>query len=399
METLADDRVEWQLARAEVATRQAHRAAAEQQAAIREVLAEARRHPEIYVVVHDEPTDAQLALAVDSAVADLAVRLSLSESVIAGLARQAEILHVRAPRLWAAFREGQVSAANARVTALTLETLPVDVDADARVDAQALEWAPLVPARFRERLRVFRERVHPESLSERHERARQSRGVWREHDHDGMSWFGARLASTEVEIAWQRVDTIARHLAERPGETRTIDQLRADAAADILTGRIDPATAPRVEVGLLVPILTLLGESDRPAMLEGRIPIDDATARRLVAQAPSLHRILTDPVSSAVLDVDRRSYRPPADLKRWLELRDLTCRFPGCGTPARRCDVDHTVGWARGGATSSTNLAHLSRRHHTVKDRSRWKVENRPDGTLTWTSPTGFVRDSDPPPF
>jgi len=189
------------------------------------------------------------------------------------------------------------------------------------------------------------------------------------------------------------------HLAEQPGETRTLDQLRADVFADLLTGRLDPATAPRVEVGVLIPMMTLLGLSEEPATLDGYGPIDADTARKLTAHAPSFHRILTHPVTSTILDVDRASYRPPADLKRWLALRDGTCRFFGCGRPARHCDVDHTQGWAKGGTTSATNLAHLSKRHHTLKDESRWKVEHGTGGILTWTSPTGAIRTTDPPPF
>jgi len=391
-------RIDGQLARAEVAAWKATRAAAEQQAAIVEVLAEARRHPEVYVVLRAEPTDADVRFAVEAAISDLALRLALSEATVAALARQAELVRARAPRTWAVFREGEISAPNVRSLAAVLESLPADGECDARVDARALELAALTPARFRERLRVFRERVHPRPLTERHDEARATRGVSLEHGPDGMAWLGLHLPAADAELAWQRLDAGARHLATRPGESRTLDQLRADVAADVLTGRDDPETAPRITVGVLVPVLTLLG-SDEPALLDGRIPIDADTARRLAGHAPSFHRILTHPISSAVLDVDRTSYRPPADLARWLALRDGTCRHPGCGIPARRCDLDHTVAWADGGTTSARNLAHLSRRHHTLKHRTRWTVERRPDGVLEWTSPTGFTRAEDPPPF
>jgi hypothetical protein len=257
----------------------------------------------------------------------------------------------------------------------------------------------LPPARFKGRLHTLRERLHPICLAERHQEAVKGRRVWRENDRDGMAWLGVQLRAPDAETGWQRIDAAARHLAEQPGETRTLDQLRADVIADLLTGRLDPATAPRVEVGVLIPMMTLLGLSEEPATLDGYGPIDADTARTLTAHAPSFHRILTHPVTSTILDVDRTSYRPPADLKRWLALRDGTCRFFGCGRPARHCDIDHTTGWAQGGTTSATNLAHLSKRHHTLKDQSRWKVEQHPGGTLTWTSPTGAIRTTDPPPF
>lgn len=398
-ESRADVRVDGQLARAEVATSLAARAAAQQQAAIVEVLAEARRHPEVYIPLDGEPTRRELDIAQSAAIADLAVRLSISEATVASLARHGEVLRDRAPRLWAAFGEGEVSAANARATATVLESLPDDPGVDGLVDARAVELARLVPPRFRERLRAYRERVHPESMAARHERARCERRLWREHDRDGMAFLELHLGSAEAELAWQHVDAAARHLAARDDEARTLDQLRADVAADLLTGRSTPETAPRVTVGVLVPMLTLLGQSDEPGRLDGRVPIDADTARRLAGGATSFHRLLTHPVTSTILDVDRTTYRPPADLVRWLRLRDVTCRFPGCGIPAARCDLDHTVAWAQGGPTSDRNLGHLSGKHHTVKHESLWSAENHGDGTVTWTSPTGFTVGSDPPPF
>lgn len=398
-ETRPGTRVDFALARAEFAGRQLAHAAADQMAAIVDVLDEAWRHPEIYVPLEGEPTARQLDLAAEAATADLAMRLSVAEGTVATLARQARALRSRAPRVWAMLHDGLVSAANARRVADTLESLPPDADADATLDATAAELAPLAPARFRERLRAARERVHPRPLAERHADAAAGRRAWREADVDGMAWLGMHLRAADAETAWERIDGAARHLAGRADESRTLDQLRADVAADILTGRLDPATAPRVTVGVLIPMMSLLGLGEEPATLDGYGPIDAETARRLTGHAPSFHRILTHPVSGTMLDVDRRSYRPPTDLKRWLAIRDGTCRFPGCGRGARHCDVDHTTAWARGGTTSSRNLAHLSPRHHTLKDETRWRMRQARDGTITWTSPTGAIRTADPPPF
>lgn len=398
-ESLPDIRIASHLARAEFSAAQIARSTAAQMAAIASVLDDARRHPEVYVPLADEPTRREIDIAVDAAIADIAMRLSIAEGTVAGMARQAEILTARTPRLWATFREGELSVANARTVATTLESLPENPDTDARLEVWALEWANLPPARFRDRLRTLRERLHPVSLTERHAEAARGRRIWRQHDRDGMAWLGVHLRAPDAEAAWQRADGMARHLAEQAGETRTLDQLRADVVADLLTGRNDPATAPKVEVGVLIPMMSLLGLSDEPATLDGYGPIDAETARRLTAHAPTFQRILTHPVTSTVLDVDRTSYRPPADLKRWLALRDGTCRFFGCGRSARHCDLDHTRGWAQGGTTSATNLAHLSRRHHTLKTESRWTVEQRSGGILTWTSPTGATGSTDPPPF
>jgi hypothetical protein len=393
----AHERVEWRLAEAEVAAAQAARAMATQMAAMADVLAEAHRHPEVFVVVDDEPTDLDLRIAYDAAIADLAVRLSIAEGTVATLAHQAATLRARAPRTWAAFREGEISAANARRVADTLDSMPEG--ADAEVDARALDLAQLAPARFGERMRSLRERLHPRPLVERHAEAAEGRTASLDPEPDGMAWLGFRLPAPAAQAAWERIDATARHLAAAPGEARTLGQLRADVGSDLLTGAHDPEIAPRVTVGVLVPMMTLLGLADEPATLDGYGPIDADTARRLAAHAPSFHRILTHPVMGTVLDVDRTVYRPPADLTRWLRLRDGTCRFSGCGRAAKNCDIDHTRDWGKGGRTAADNLAHLSRRHHTLKHHSRWTVEPGAGGILTWTSPTGHVSTSDPPPF
>ena len=150
-------------------------------------------------------------------------------------------------------------------------------------------------------------------------------------------------------------------------------------------------------MAVTVPVLTLLG-ADEPGTLNGITPIDAQTARELAARAPSFVRILTDPITGTVLDVDRKHYRPPADLARFTAIRDQTCGFPGCGRPADECDIDHTVAWAEGGTTSAANLALLCRDHHRLKHNSKWKAEHRA-GLLHWTSPTGYSRNADPPPF
>ena len=81
--------------------------------------------------------------------------------------------------------------------------------------------------------------------------------------------------------------------------------------------------------------------------------------------------------------------------------------------PTRRSDVDHTIDRQYGGPTATGNLAHVCRRHHTLKHHSPWTVTQRAGGVLEWTSPTGRVYpdhptsgvafstdpEFDPPPF
>jgi len=136
--------------------------------------------------------------------------------------------------------------------------------------------------------------------------------------------------------------------------------------------------------------MTLLG-GGASGDLDGHGPLDPDTAALLTARAPSLRRLLVDPVDGRVLATDPGTYTVPAALRTLLQARDVTCRFPGCTRRAERCDIDHVTAWAEGGRTTADNLAHVCRHHHVLKHQTRWAVEPRPDGTLTWTSPTGHV--------
>ncbi len=188
--------------------------------------------------------------------------------------------------------------------------------------------------------------------------------------------------------------------AERPVDTRTMDQRRADLLADMLLAGAPVAHGAgldtiRGEVQVTIPVLTLAGVGSQPALLAGYGPVDADTARRLAANAPGWDRVMTDPYTGAVLGVDR--YRKNKDLERHLRARDQRCRCPGCVRLARGTDVDHTVDAARGGPTEHTNLAHLCRRHHTLKHETAWHVKQLPGGILEWTGPTGRTYRDRPP--
>ena len=191
---------------------------------------------------------------------------------------------------------------------------------------------------------------------------------------------------------------------ERDADERGVDALRADLLSEMLltatpqghdtAGALLEAITARVEV--TVPVLTLIGDDDAvPAELAGHGPIDAETARVLAGGAAGWDRVLTHPVSGAVLSVDR--YRPGEELRRHLRVRDRRCRFPGCGISASRCDLDHTIDAAHGGATSDRNLAALCRRHHVLKHHSRWRVRQFPGGIVEFTSPAGRVYSTHPP--
>ena len=200
-----------------------------------------------------------------------------------------------------------------------------------------------------------------------------------------------------------RVEAIARHLHRQEGETRTLAQLRADVLSDLVAHGVTDdsggaSSAPAVAI--TVPVMTVLGEDDTPATLHGYGPIDLDTAKRLAGSAKSWVRVLTHPITGTVLDLDRKTYRVPEALRRWLGTHHPVCVFPGCNRLARDCDIDHRIEWQYGGATVDSNLAPMCKPHHVIKTKTRWVLyRDATTGVSFWTTPTGFASIGDPAPF
>src|SRR5699024_4512726 len=122
-----------------------------------------------------------------------------------------------------------------------------------------------------------------------------------------------------------------------------------------------------------VPVMTMLGRDDAPAMLEGTTPIPAELARELAAGQSTWTRILTDEARGTYLPVTPETYRPSAAMRRQLRLRHPVCAVPGCARPtATASEDDHILEYdhehpARGGPTSLANLHRLCWQHHQLK--------------------------------
>ncbi|MCI2959340.1 HNH endonuclease [Agromyces atrinae] len=378
-------------------------------------------------------TSRDLEMARRSLIAEIACALTVSERLIQLRLDDAERFHTDTPTLLHHVAAGRLGFRQAQILLDHTSSLPDDHRA-AFIDAVLPIAEASTPPQLQRRARTLRERLHPDSITTRHQSAVAKRRVGLTHTHDGMSWLNAYLpAATAITIDTHLSD-IAGHLATADEETRTLTQLRTDVFIDLLTGSpqtnepTNPTTAPRRRrrgprptVMITVPALTLLGHTDEPATLDGYGPIPIATARELAGNATSFIRILTHPETGTTLSVGRDRYTVPPDLKAALHHRDTTCRFPGCNQPALTSDIDHTTDWQHGGPTTLDNLAHLCRKHHTLKHHTGWTVthtgqsDDSPphststsadplqstttstsDGTLTWTSPLGHTYTTHP---
>ena len=82
-------------------------------------------------------------------------------------------------------------------------------------------------------------------------------------------------------------------------------------------------------------------------------------------------------------------YQPSRTLQHLIRTRSTRCSAPGCGRPAARCDLDHTVAWDKGGITCECGLAPLCRHHHRCKQAQGWQLTQPEPGVLVWRTPHG----------
>jgi hypothetical protein len=283
--------------------------------------------------------------------------------------------------------------------------------------------------RVRASVMILAERMHPRTPQERHQEAREGRTVRVRPLSEGMSEVCAPVPTVIAVGIDDRLTQMAHAVIDsRPspgapekgtdvqgnvftGDTRTMDQIRADLFAQLLLAGspvVDPAAgdgpgplgAIRAKVQVVIPALALAGtdtiETAGPADLIGHSPIDPGTARELAAGATWWERLVTHPVTGTVLAAD--GYARPASLDRWLRARDQHCRTIGCRTPAINCEVDHNDDYAKGGKTEHSNLCHFCQRHHSMKQFTAWQVQQLDGGILQFTSPTGRIYIDHPPP-
>ena len=355
-------------------------------------------------------------------VAEVACVLTVSERSAGALLSECQALTTALPLTLTALQAGTVSWQHARI--IVEETTSLDpagaaaleahfLDPDAPNPARGCQAGELVPSRFRAKARAWRERHHPDSIEKRHTKSAGDRRVDYIPDRDGMAWLSAYLPADTAAGIWERTTAAARAL-QCPDETRPLSQLRADITATWLltshatgtgtgtTGGMaggGPGTggcvagavpSPRAQVLITVPVLSLLGATDEPAVLDGYGPIPPSMARRLITDgADSFHRVLTDPRDGAPLEIGRTSYRLTKAQRQWLRLRDGRCPFPGCSNHSLDNEADHLLAWADGGNTGISNLGQPCPRHHRLKHGSAWKPAGASkDNPPGWTSPS-----------
>jgi len=347
---------------------------------------------------------------------DLAARLRIPERTAETLIGESERLVHSLPDTHTALGAGEISYRHAQI--IIDQTAGLSDIVTSEFEKVVLPRAKeLTVSKFKHDARKKREALDPDSIERRHRVAVDDRNCWVDPQQDGMAILSTLMTAENAIAAFDRITRIAManagtdSAAADTGSTggkRTLAQRRADAATDLLLDgdlcdRGDPVPhGIRPKVLVTVPVLTLLGQAKTPAHLDGYGPIAPDTARDLAVKAPGFARILTDPITSAILDFDRSKYAVPADLKQVVRLQHETCTAPGCNKRAVHCQLDHTTpfndtGGGSGGSENDTgkgttclaNLSPLCTEHHNLKHHTKIGLAKLPDGTMHWTTATG----------
>ncbi|WP_353951435.1 DUF222 domain-containing protein [Knoellia sp. S7-12] len=384
--------------------------------------------------------------------ADLALARRCSPALADQHVGVAKALVGEMPLTMGALERGEISERRAMI--VVRETACLSVEHRAEVDRRlAPTIANLGDKALAGAARRAGAALDAESLAERNRRAVASRRVSVRAAADGMAWLsilgpmkeiiGAHVALLGEEgrrnvidpdlpaDEWEAAAAAAR------ADTRGKGAWLADRALELLSGRAK-GQPQQVEVSLVMTDQVLLpaafggnAPGDDVAVIPGWGPIPGAEARAHIAALLDhsdteltngangvnrggdsgdagafgwLRRLFTDPTGRDLVALDSKRRLFHGGLRRFLELRDPTCRVPWCDAPAIQADHVHAV--HDGGATTGANAGGLCKRHNLVKEEPGWhmNVESTGlDGTGTHRiriqTPTGRIHDATAPPI
>jgi hypothetical protein len=152
--------------------------------------------------------------------------------------------------------------------------------------------------------------------------------------------------------------------ADNPDTYQVIIHAGARAITGAEPGTAQELTAVREPDGVSAETLPFWhpAHQDRCHLDDGPAITPDALA--LIGCNATISTMIHD-LSGAIIDVGRRTRKPPPALRRALRERDRgRCRYPGCAS--RRTDAHHIRHWANGGQTNLANLISFCKGHHRL---------------------------------
>ncbi|MFE5835726.1 HNH endonuclease [Arthrobacter sp. NPDC056493] len=277
------------------------------------------------------------------------------------------------------------------------------------------------------------------SVTQRASHAASERSVSLRPAPDCMTYLTALLPAHEGVAVYAALTRHADTL-KSAGDPRSLGQIKADTLVEWTTGT--PGGITGIDISLVMTDRTLLQGDSEPARLAGYGVVPAPWARDLLtpgqeehaqhkeqgegqtaAQGPGheawrpasgsttgqqdaakelkiwLRRLYTAPETGDLVAMDSRRRLFPAPLRRFIQIRDNTCRTPYCDAPIRH--HDHIIPWHNNGPTSLANGAGLCEACNHTKELPGWKANPRPGPRHTFeiTTPTGHSYRSTAPPL
>ncbi len=291
---------------------------------------------------------------------------------------------------------GEIGFAHLAIMSRTADALMRSETAAAFDESALLEKARgNSPGKFHHICRHARHAADPKGYAAEQAEQVEQRSLSLSTSQDGCFFLSGILDP----VGGAAVRSALEPLARRAGadDDRRRDRRLADALVDLSLHALDGGQAPqqasqRPHLQVTTSLETLLGLAGAPAgEMEYSVPISAKSVERLACDC-SVTRILLGS-DSVVIDVGRAKRVVSGPTRKALNVRDGSCRWPGCDRPASWSAAHHVVHWIHGGTTDLPNLILLCHRHHWMVHDGDWQLVRTDDGRmLTVPPPTGLEK-------
>lgn len=331
----------------------------------------------------------------------------------------AKALVTEMPRTMAALESGQLN--EWRATLLVKETACLSVEDRASVDEELAPDSGTFDGTGDKAIiaaaKAAAYRRDPRSVSQRASRAAAERTVSLRPAPDTMTYLTALLPVAQGVAVYAALTRTADSVRSS-GDTRTRGQVMADTLTERVTGTSGGIAG--INLNLVMTDRTLFQGDPEPARLEGYGIVPAEWARALLVDEQSgyedqlhgnleptdrsefrvlLRRLYTAPSSGELLTMDSKARFFPQKLRRFIHIRDNTCRTPYCDAPIRH--IDHVIPWHSAGSTHLNNGAGLCEACNHTKETPGWTAKSKPGDvhTIRVSTPTGHSYKSKAPPL
>lgn len=294
----------------------------------------------------------------------------------------------------AAVQAGQISCGHVDVIAKCLDRIPAEISYEASAAAEQFLVTAAKhehPGQLKRSAQLLLAHLDPDGVQPREEELESRRAFGLRKHQDGSSTPTGRFPA-ELTAMWEAIfDALAapRSSVEGEPDTRTAEQRRYDAVAEVLQRVLRSGTLPEcggVPVTVLIRTTPadLQDEKGGVGVTSHGTQISTSKLLQISGDAEFLSAVCSD--TGGIMNYGRERRLASKGQRFALAGRDGGCCFPGCDRPAAWTEVHHIIAWLRGGPTDIANMCLLCRYHHRHFENLGWEVFMQ-DGMPTWRPP------------